>query len=71
MLALHSLLHTVLEVVVARLDHLGYQLKEEGVRSEVVGNFDTCAANCDGGAARSGIFSGSELKLHLEQYFLM
>ena len=35
MLALHSLLHTVLEVVVARLDHLGYQLKEEGVRSEV------------------------------------
>ena len=40
MLALHSLLHTVLEVVVARLDHLGYQLKEdvmEGVRSEGVG----------------------------------
>ena len=36
--ALHSLSlpHSVVEVVVARLDHLGYQLKE-GVRSEVVG----------------------------------
>ena len=34
--ALHSLPHSVVEVVVARLDHLGYQLKE-GVRSEVVG----------------------------------
>ena len=37
LLALHSLPHSV---VVARLDHLGYQLKEgvmEGVRSEVVG----------------------------------
>ena len=33
---LHSLPHSVVEVVVARLDHLGYQL-EEGVRSEVVG----------------------------------
>ena len=33
--ALHSLPHSVVEVVVARLDHLGYQLKE-GVRSEVV-----------------------------------
>ena len=33
---LHSLPHSVVEVVVARLDHLGYQLKE-GVRSEVVG----------------------------------
>ena len=40
LLALHSLPHSVVEVVVARLDHLGYQLKEgvmEGVRSEVVG----------------------------------
>ena len=36
LLALHSLSHSVVEVVVARLDHLGYQL-EEGVRSEVVG----------------------------------
>ena len=37
LLALHSLPHSV---VVARLDHLGYQLKEgvmEGVRSEVLG----------------------------------
>ena len=37
LLTLHSLPHSV---VVARLDHLGYQLKEgvmEGVRSEVVG----------------------------------
>ena len=36
LLALHSLPHSV---VVARLDHLGYQLQEgvmEGVRSEVV-----------------------------------
>ena len=36
----HSLSHSVVEVVVARLDHLGYQLQEgvmEGVRSEVVG----------------------------------
>ena len=40
LLALHSLSHSVVEVVVARLDHLGYQLKEdvmEGVRSEGVG----------------------------------
>ena len=40
LLALHSLSHSVVEVVVARLDYLGYQLKEgvmEGVRSEVVG----------------------------------
>ena len=40
LLALHSLPHSVVEVVVARLDHLGYQLKEdvmEGVRSEGVG----------------------------------
>ena len=40
LLALHSLPHSVVEVVVARLDHLGYQLQEgvmEGVRSEVVG----------------------------------
>ena len=36
LLALHSLPHSVVEVVVARLDHLGYQLKE-GVMSEVVG----------------------------------
>ena len=39
LLALHSLPHSVVEVVVARLDHLGYHLKEgvmEGVRSEVV-----------------------------------
>ena len=36
LLALHSLSHSVVEVVVARFDHLGYQL-EEGVRSEVVG----------------------------------
>ena len=35
LLALHSVPHSVVEVVVARLDHLGYQLKE-GVRSEVV-----------------------------------
>ena len=34
LLALHSLSHSVV-VVVARLDHLGYQL-EEGLRSEVV-----------------------------------
>ena len=33
LLALHSLPHSV---VVARLDHLGYQL-EEGVKSELVG----------------------------------
>ena len=32
LLALHSLSHSVVEVVVARLDHLSYQL-EEGVRS--------------------------------------
>ena len=37
LLALHSLPHSVVEVVVARLDHLGYQLKE-GVRSEVLGS---------------------------------
>ena len=36
LLALHSLPLSVVEVVVARLDHLGYQLKE-GVRSEVLG----------------------------------
>ena len=36
LLTLHSLPHSVVEVVVARLDHLGYQLKE-GVRSEVLG----------------------------------
>merc|ERR1719153_442018 len=36
LLALHTLSHSVVEVVVARFDHLGYQL-EEGVRSEVVG----------------------------------
>ena len=36
LLALHSLSHSVVEVVVARLDHLGYQL-EEGVKSELVG----------------------------------
>ena len=37
LLTLHSLPHSVVEVVeVARLDHLGYQLKE-GVRSAVVG----------------------------------
>ena len=39
LLALHSVPHSVVEVVVARLDHLGYQLKEdvmEGVRSEGV-----------------------------------
>ena len=36
LLALHSLSHFGVEVVVARFDHLGYQL-EEGVRSEVVG----------------------------------
>ena len=35
LLALHSLPHCVVEVVVARLDHLGHQLKEV-VRSEVV-----------------------------------
>ena len=34
--ALYTLPHSVVEVVVVRLDHLGYQLKE-GVRSEVVG----------------------------------
>ena len=34
--ALHSLSYSVVEVVVARFDYLGYQL-EEGVRSEVVG----------------------------------
>ena len=34
LLALHSLPHSVVEVVVARLDHLGNQLKE-GLRSEV------------------------------------
>ena len=28
LLALHSMPHSVVEVVVARLDHLGYQLKE-------------------------------------------
>ena len=40
LLALHTSPHSVVEVVVARLDHLGYHLKEgvmEGVRSEVVG----------------------------------
>ena len=40
LLALHSLPHNLVEVVVARLDHLGYQLQEgvmEGLRSEVVG----------------------------------
>ena len=40
LLTLHSLPHYVVEVVVARLHHLGYQLKEdvmEGVRSEGVG----------------------------------
>ena len=36
LLALNSLSHFVVEVVVARFDHLGYQL-EEGARSEVVG----------------------------------
>ena len=35
LLALHSVPHSVVEVVVARLNHLAYQLKE-GVRSEVV-----------------------------------
>ena len=40
LLTFHSLPHSVVKVVVARLDHLGYQLKEgvmEAVRSEVVG----------------------------------
>ena len=32
LLAMHSLSHSVVEVVVARFDHLGYKL-EEGVRS--------------------------------------
>ena len=36
LLALHSLSHSVVEVVVARFDHLG-NLLEEGVMSEVVG----------------------------------
>ena len=36
LLTFHSLPHSVVKVVVARLDHLGYQLKE-GVRSAVVG----------------------------------
>ena len=36
LLPLHSLPHSVVEVVVAMLDHLGNQL-QEGVRSEVVG----------------------------------
>ena len=35
------------------------------------GHGDTRVALRDGGAARSGIFSGSELKLHLDQYFLL
>ena len=55
LLTLHSLPHSVVEVVVvvARLDHLGYQLME-GVRSEVVGMEIPVLG------ARSGIFSGSE-----------
>ena len=36
LLALYSLPHSVVEVVVAMLDHLGNQL-QEGLRSEVVG----------------------------------
>ena len=36
LLTLYSLPQSVVEVVVARLDHLGYQLME-GVRSAVVG----------------------------------
>ena len=68
LLTLHSLPHSVVEV--ARLDHLGYQLKE-GVRSAVVGMaMPVLLAVIDCGAACSGIFSGSELDLHLEQYFL-
>ena len=67
LLALLSLPLSVVEVMVARLNHLGYQLKE-GVMSEVVG---IAIPRCDGGAARSGIFSGNKLKLHLEQYFLL
>jgi len=54
LLALHSLSHSVVEVVVARFDHLG-NLLEEGVMSEVSGYGDTarlscpsCAARCDG-----------------------
>ena len=31
LLALHSLSHSMVEVVVARLDHLGYQLDEQGL----------------------------------------
>ena len=47
LLSLHYLPHSVVEVVVARLDHLSYQLKE-GVRSAVVGmHGDTCVARCD------------------------
>ena len=70
LLTLHSLPHSVVEVVVARLDHLGYQLKE-GVRSAVVGMAMPVLLDViDCGAACSGIFSGSELDLHLEQYFL-
>ena len=67
LLALHSLPHSV---VVARLDHLGYQLKE-GARSAVVGMvIPVLLAVIDCDPARSGIFSGSELELHLKQYFL-
>ena len=70
LLALHSLPHSVVEVVVARLDHLGYQLKE-GARSAVVGMvIPVLLAVIDCDPARSGIFSGSELELHLKQYFL-
>ena len=70
LLTFHSLPHSVVKVVVARIDHLGYQLKE-GVRSAVVGMaLPVLLAVIDCGAALSGIFSGSELDLHLEQYFL-
>ena len=46
LLTLHSLPQSVVEVVVARLDHLGYQLKE-GARSAGGGHGDTCAARYD------------------------
>ena len=70
LLTLHSLPHSVEKVVVARIDHLSYQLKE-GVRSAVVGMvIPVLLAVIDCGAARSGIFSRSQLALHMEQYFL-
>ena len=65
LLTLHSLSHSVVEVVVARFDHLG-NLLEEGVMSEVVGmailhGSPALPARCDGLEKAQGKRSDHEI----------